>query len=351
MPLSSANSPAQVTPEVPFGQGRGSRPPMTVHLVGVGKVGQAFLGWLAGTPLRLIGATDSTATCHDRKGLCSRDIARFKADGGSLVRRSLAEALSVNLAVELVNADVVVDATPTRPGQEGEAIERGHAVLRRGGRLVLAAKDALCRASREWLNGEARGRVGCNAVLGGTGLSLTKELGELGRRCKEVVLVPNASTTAILEAVESGAAIEAGIRDAQSRGLLEADPTLDLDGSDAAVKLAIVAGALWKKPVPLDRVQRQDIRDLDTEKVCRLWRDGWATRLVARAKRGGELRVGYETLPRTSPLCTPSNRVAYGYVLDNGQLRVHIGGGLGPVETARCLLEDVLELTCVEPVT
>ncbi len=350
MTLSSADFSLEAAPESSSDTGSSSaagsarRSPVTIHLVGPGKVGRAFLAWLANTPYRLVGVTDSSATCHDRRGLSAGEICRFKAEGGRLGQRPDAETLPVNLAVDLVNADVVVDATPTTPGREEEAIQRGFGVLRRKGRLVLAAKDALCRAASEWLTGDQRQRVGCNAVLGGTGRALMRELDELRERCREVVLVPNASTTAILKEIEGGRTLEQGIRQAQRRGFLEADPTLDLDGSDAAVKLAIVASALWQEPVPLERVSRQDIRSLDPELTRALTSRGFTTRLVARAVQGSKLQVAYETLPVTSYLCTPTDRVVYSYMLEGGEARVHTGTGLGPVETARALLQDVQEL-------
>ena len=71
---------------------------------------------------------------------------------------------------------------------------------------------------------------------------------------------------------------------------------------------------------------------------------------MARARPGGTLALAYEELPRTSPLSTPLDRVAYGYCLDSGSLRVHSGLGLGPVETARALLEDVVALVATEAV-
>jgi len=187
-------------------------------------------------------------------------------------------------------------------------------------------------------------------VLGGTGLALMQELEELAEECEQVALVPNASTASILEVVEAGGTLEAGIQRARCRGFLEADPSLDLDGTDAAVKLAIVATALWQEPISPKQISRQDIRSLDPQVIRGRAARGSTTRLVARAHRNGPMQVAYEGLPRTSALSTPTDRVVYTYALKNGRSRVHTGCGLGPVETARALLQDLVGLTSLEGV-
>ena len=206
---------------------------------------------------------------------------------------------------------------------------------------MLAAKDALALAPDELLHDEVRERVGLHAVLGGTGRALQHELAELRRHCASVALVGNASTTALIEAIEGGASIEGAVAAAQDRGLLEADPTLDLDGTDAAVKLAIVAGALWGTTVDPARTRRPHALELDPTLLRQRAGSGHTTRLVARAQRDGAFGLAYESLHAASPLAVPSDRVAYSYALEGGGQRVHTGVGLGPDGTAAALLEDL----------
>ena len=319
----------------------GSSP--TVHLLGAGKVGQAFLELLAATPLRLVALTDSTATVHRRAGLSGRELSDLKRRGGSVADRRGAESLPVPLAIDLVGADVVVDVTPSGPSAAQAALYRCRTVLRRGTRLVLAAKDAVALAPGELLGDEYRERIGIHAVLGGTGRALCDELAELRASCSAVAAVGNATTTAIVEAIEAGDSVEGAIARAQERGLLEADPTLDLDGTDAVTKLRIVAGALWG--VGPTGVLAVETRQLDPDLLRWRPRRGRTTRLVARATRAGAFRLAFEEVDRGSPLAVPSDRVAYCYDIDGDRRRVHIGHGLGPVGTAQALLEDLTALT------
>jgi len=317
----------------------------TVHLIGPGQVGRAFLRRARALPISVVAISDSTATVFDRGGLDVEAVLAHKAKF-PLAWWPRAEAIPTALAIAVVGADVVVDATPTDASGTAAALERGRAALRGGAFLCLCAKNALAAASPEWLVGAHRGRVGIDAVLGGTGQKLVSELDELRQHCRSLCLVGNVTTTVIVQAIERGASVEAGIDEARARGLLEADPTRDFDGSDAATKLVAVWGAVFgdgSKPVPgVDGVRREDVRDLDARLVQARARRGATTRLVARGSgNGDDLRVRFEELPAGSPLAAPPDRVVYGYELGHG-LRVHTGLAVGYERTAEALVQDVV---------
>jgi homoserine dehydrogenase len=88
------------------------------------------------------------------------------------------------------------------------------------------------------------------------------------------------------------------------------------------------------------RIPRQDLRTLDPALLRARAARGLTTRLVARADRGGNLRVAYEEVALGSPLAAPPDRVVYGYELPEG-LRVHTGLAIGYERTAAALLDDV----------
>lgn len=319
-------------------------PSPTVHLVGAGKVGQEFLRLLAGTSLRLRAVTDSEATVCATPALDAERLALHKRAGGSLAALPGAEALPTELAIGLVDADVVVDATPTDPHDPAPGVGRVRAALAGRARLVVAGKDALARV---WptLDGASRARVGFDAALGGTGARLAAEREALCA-CDAVALVGNATTTLLCEHFARGEGLAPALAAARARGLLEADPTLDLDGSDAAVKLALVCAVLWGARVDPATVARPRADALDPAHVWLAARTGRVCRLVARAGRGGaHPRVAWETLPLGSPLAVPSDRVAYAYTDARGDLRLHAGSALGATRTAAALLDDVVRVT------
>lgn len=190
----------------------------TLHVIGLGAVGRALLQLLNASPFRLLGVTDSSGTARlDTEAHRPGRIAEIKAQGGSVNSSLFGYRLSLRAAIDWVDADVIVDLTATdftRP-EWAAALQRG--VLENGRTLVLAAKDALCLGAPTWLRDRYAERLGINAVLGGTGSRFVRELPYLRTACRAA---------------------------ARGRGLLEADPELDLTGADARVKLAIAVRTL-----------------------------------------------------------------------------------------------------------
>lgn len=314
---------------------------VTLQLLGPGAVGREVLRGLDPARFRVLAVSDRSGTLHHPEGLDVERVLGARAEGRGLGEIDGALEHPAHRWLTHVGADVVVDTTATLPDRPlwHAALDLG--VVARGRALVLAAKDALAARAPAWLDPALAPRVGVDAVLGGTGRLLQQELAALRRRTRCAALAGNASTTTILEAIEGGATVDEGVEQARRAGLLEADPDLDLRGWDAAVKLAVVAGALLGRVVDPDEVSPADLRALDPDEVRDRASRGWTTRLVGRLSAEGEATVAYEALPLTSPLAVPAERVAYEYVQDDGRRRVHVGRGLGARGTARAVLGDV----------
>ena len=88
--------------------------------------------------------------------------------------------------------------------------------------------------------------------------------------------VLNATTTYMLTAMGEGLTYGDALREAQTAGYAEADPSLDVDGRDAAQKLAILASEAWGEWRSESQVERHGIRGLEVE-------EGQVIRLVAEA--------------------------------------------------------------------
>lgn len=316
----------------------------TLHLLGPGRVGSSFLRQLQDLPVRVVAVTDSGGTLHDAGGIDVEALLRHKASGSSVATMRGGRPIDAVEAIGQVRADFVVDATPTDVAGTEAAVRRGDAALGTGAFLALCAKNALAAAGDRWLRAPHLGRVGIHAVLGGAGRQLVRDLDMLRAGCTGLALVGNVTTTVVIQAVESGASVAQGIEQARQRGLLEPDPTLDLDGSDAATKLCAVWNVLFAVPASLRAVPatvpRQDLRTLDAAVVQQRAARGATTRLVGRATRDGQLRVGYEELPAGSALAAPADRVVYGFELAD-RLHIATGDALGHDRTAAALLTDV----------
>ena len=313
----------------------------TLHVLGAGPIGRALLQALADGPFRVVAVSDTSGTLFDRGGLDARALADHKASRSRYADRG--GAADVPLASLLFHgaADVVVDCTASDPASGVEAVDRSIAALAGGSSVVFAAKHALATDPLRFYEPGTLDRIGFNAVLGGTGLALQDEIESLRGEVESVAIVGNATTTAVIGAIEEGATREEAIDRARRAGYLEADPAADLDGRDAAIKLAIVASLISGSISSVDEVSRVGAGELDPEILRSRRRRGRTTRLVGRLREDGSLSVAYEEVPRVSSLAVPAGRVAYLYRRRDGTARVHIGGGVGTDGTVRAILADL----------
>lgn len=314
-----------------------------VHVLGAGAVGRALLKRFRNDRRHVIAVTDSTATLHDPSGIDIDTVLDWKHAGRPLRDHPHSLAISATAAIERVDADIIADATSTDLDRSGWTSALT-AALARGACVASAAKAALCEAGAEWLTGAHFARVGCNAVLGGTGRSFVAELPDLRQRTRALAIVGNASTTTILGVIEQGGTLDDGLAEAQRAGYLEPDPALDLCGADAAVKLAIVAGIVTGRRIDPRTIPCDDLRLLDPVIVRARVRRNATTRLVGRMADDGGLRVCYEEISRDSILAAPRGRVVYEYRLARDERRLHIGTGLGAEATAGSLWADIRAL-------
>ncbi len=179
-------------------------------------------------------------------------------------------------------------------------------------------------------------------------------LGTLGRR-------PLAASVTRLSAILNGTTnfvISAMSRDrvpfadalarAQALGLAEPDPANDLDGLDAAEKLAVLADHLGRRRVPVDGIERTGIAPLDPDDLAQANAMGGAIKPVAFAAFGEECVrafVGPAFVPAGHPLASLSGRLN-GIVLDGPFVEglFFSGPGAGPDVTAATILDDVVEV-------
>jgi homoserine dehydrogenase len=320
--------------------------PTTLHLIGPGKVGRALLRELADLPVRVVAVSDTTDTVFAREGLDAPALAQWKEAGHPIAAHPQAANVPLEVALSVFSADVVVDCTDSNlaPAARAASAARATALVRAGRRLVLAAKTPLLGATDELLIAAQSGRVGLNAVFGGAGRAFVRELATLrdsATGATSLACTPNGTTTAILVALERGSLFEQGCQWARALGLLERDPAQDLDGRDAALKLALIASAWLGRRFEPDSVARPDVRALDPKLLIERRNAGATTRLVGRATRDGELSLAYEAVAPGSSLAVPPSHVSYAFALPSGATRVFLGDGLGPQKTARALVTDI----------
>jgi homoserine dehydrogenase len=115
----------------------------------------------------------------------------------------------------------------------------------------------------------------------------------------------NSTTNVILSGMEDGLSFDAALRRAQEIGVAETDASHDIEGWDAAVKVAALVTVLMREPIRITDVQREGIRGLTPEQVQAARATGRPYKLVCHAHRtqqGVRARVAPERVPLSDPL-------------------------------------------------
>jgi homoserine dehydrogenase len=157
--------------------------------------------------------------------------------------------------------------------------------------------------------------------------------------------VINSTTNEILTALEDGNDFGPALARMQAAGIAEADPSLDIDGWDAAAKAAALANVLLDGDVTPHEVERSGIRADTAARARAAITRGMRLRMVASGKRGERPRVDLVELPQ-GDLLGGLRGTANALVLDTdllGQIAVcQLGGSL--TQTAYALLSDLVTI-------
>ena len=210
--------------------------------------------------------------------------------------------------LRLAKADVLFEATSLslRDGQPGinhirAALEAGaHAITANKG-PVVHAYEALVALAR------AKGRrfLFESTVMDGVPIF------SMFRDCLPMVHLQgfrgilNSTTNVILTGMEEGLGFDESLKRAQQIGIAETDPSNDVEGWDAAVKVAALVRVLMSAPLQLDQIEREGIGKLSGEAVRAARSAGQPYKLVCRARRTGQgvtASVRPEQVPLSDPL-------------------------------------------------
>ena len=302
--------------------------------------------------------------------------------GGQLVQliaaRGHAVAERTGITLEVVNV-AVRDATKTRPGidpalltndAEGVVtdpnidlvieliggVEPARSLilsaLAAGKPVVTGNKELLANHGPELF--AAADRIGVDllfeAAVGG-GIPIVRPLREslIGERVHRLIGIVNGTTNYILTSMaDAGASYGDSLAEAQELGYAEADPTADVDGFDAAAKIAILATIAFGKRVVTSDVHREGIANVRAADVDVAKRFGYVIKLlgVAEELADGSLsvRVHPAMVPTSHPLANVRGSFNAVFVEGDavGELMFY-GRGAGGRPTASAVLGDVVD--------
>lgn len=165
--------------------------------------------------------------------------------------------------------------------------------------------------------------------------------------------VVNSTTNHILTRLEQGDSFDAALAQMQRDGIAEADPSLDVDGWDAAAKTAALMNVLMDARVTPHDIARQGIRGVSPDAAKAAIAAGKRLRLVASAQRspsGTAGRVSLERVPAADPLGTLDGQQNALFLQTDllGEVGIMQRGG-GLTQTAYAVVSDLCRIARAQP--
>jgi homoserine dehydrogenase len=315
--------------------------PLGVALVGCGTVG-------SGVAKILTTQSDRLARRGGRPLALQKVIVRDQAKP----RPSEIPAALIGTDIAAAIADPAVHVVVELIGGTTTAKQVVLAALAAGKHVVTANKALLAEAGTEVFDAarQAERTVCFEAAVAG-GVPIIRALAEslAANQVTAIQGILNGTSNFILTAMaERGLSYSAALAEAQKLGYAEADPTLDVDGSDAAHKLAILAQIAFGVTARPHDIERQGINTLDAMDIRFADELGYTIKLLAEAWAEGNrvaLHVAPVLLRHTDLLAQV--RGAYNAIAVYGDLvgeTLYQGPGAGMMPTASSVVADLIDL-------
>ncbi len=317
--------------------------PLRVALLGAGSVGAQVARLLTENKAELAARVGAEL---ELIGIAVRDINASRGEGFPT------ELLTTDVEKLILGADIVIEVMGGIEPAKTYILQ----ALNSGSDVITANKALLATHGTELF--DTAEQVGAQLYFEAAvaaAIPIIRPLREslAGDKVQRIMGIVNGSTNYILDRMDTaGVSLEEAMAEATELGYLEADPTLDVEGYDAAQKAAILAYLAFHTEVPIEQVHREGITNVTPELMRAAQRDGNVIKLLAIAERidadksgaeGISVRVYPTLIPRTHPL--GSVRGAFNAVFveaeSAGQLMFY-GAGAGGAQTASAILGDLV---------
>lgn len=221
------------------------------------------------------------------------------------------------------------------------------------GKHVVTANKAIMATSGEEIMDLAEDKdleIAFEASVGG-GIPIIDPLKHslIANRIDSIMGIVNGTTNYMLTRMdEDSLDYDAALKEAQERGFAEADPTADVDGLDAAAKIAILASIAFNSRVTMDQVYTEGIRRISPVDLANAHDSGYVVKLVAHARRGEsgvDVRVHPTMIPEDHQLATVNG--VFNAIFVEGDAvgqTMFFGEGAGAGPAASAVMGDVLEV-------
>ena len=321
--------------------------PLKIALAGLGTVGTGVVRLLktnreliaarAGRELQIV-AVSARDPAKDR----GVDLSEFAWEGDMA---ALAGRSDVDVVVELVG------------GSEGPALELARNTLAAGKALVTANKAMIAHHGLELAKAAEAQDVALKfeaAVAGGIPVVKGLREGTSANALERIYGILNGTCNYILSTMEdSGADFAEVLAEAQAKGYAEADPTFDIEGVDAAHKLAILAAIGFGARLDFDAVRATGISQVGAADIAQADTLGYVIRLIAMADVEPGVNGTPTLLQRVRPCLVSKDHPLSGVdgptnaVVAEGNFSGRLlfqGAGAGDGPTASAVVADLIDI-------
>ncbi|SFR34818.1 homoserine dehydrogenase [Halogeometricum limi] len=307
-------------------------------VLGAGAVGGSVVELAAEYGHTVTAFADSASAVVDADGIDTAAALGSKAETGRVGTADPDAALDADY-------DVLVEATPTTLDDAEPGFSHVRDALERDRHVVLANKGPVAEryADLMALERESAGDVRFEATVGGAipVLSTIEDLSPAHVTAARGVL--NGTANFILSRMAAeGLGYEHVLAEAQDLGVAEADPSFDVDGTDAALKCVILSNVLadGDREYTLADADVEGIKNVPGSALELAAEDGQTIRLIGEATPDGA-RVSPRLVSQNAALAVTGTRNIVQLESEHaGQLNIS-GRGAGGPETASAVLADV----------
>ncbi|MEQ1861586.1 MAG: homoserine dehydrogenase [Chthoniobacteraceae bacterium] len=309
-----------------------------IGLAGLGNVGAGVFKHL----------TQNRTLLRERLG-CELAVRKIAVRDATRDRGVPRELLTTKPAELLDDPDIQIVVELMGQKQESLALVLG--AIERGKIVVTGNKALLAEHGKEIFAAATTHKVPVffEAAVAG-GIPIIKAIREafVGNHIQSIHGIINGTSNYILTRMtEAGMGFAAALAEAQAAGYAEADPTLDVNGGDAAHKAVILASLAYGFWVPMESIFVEGIEQLTAGDICFAEKLGYRVKLIAHIKAdpdGIEVRVHPTLIPKTHVLASVNG--VFNAMMVKGDVvgeTLFYGRGAGQDPTSSAVISDIAE--------
>ena len=313
---------------------------INLGIIGFGTVGAGVYGLIKQNSRTICAKTGIEIKV---KTICDLDTERVKSAASETAVTSNWQDITDDAEIDVV-AELIGGISPAR-----EIIKES---MKHGKNVVTANKKLLAENGSEMLEmlADTGGSLGFEAaVCGGIPCIMVLHKGLAGNNILSITGILNGTTNYILTMMESrGLSFDQALRDAQSLGFAEADPTFDVEGYDAGHKIAILAMLAYGRSLEFNTIPVEGITKISPIDISYARDMGYTIKLLGIAKNINgtlDIRVHPTMIPGEHPLASVRNE--FNSIMMDGDMTgpvVMNGRGAGSSATASAVVSDIVQL-------